>query len=144
MYVIERLSGDGATKQFMRYFFAGGVAFSVDMSVLIILKGYVGVNYLVAAAVAFMIGLTVSYIICIKWVFNQRRLSDKRHEFFLFVLVGICGLGITEVIMWFATEIQYLHYTQSKVVAAAIVFLFNFGARKILLFTARRPRDVWQ
>ena len=49
--------------------------------------------------------------------------------------VGIIGLGLTEGLMWFFTDLVGLHYMLSKLVTAALVLLWNFIARKIILFT---------
>ena len=38
------------------------------------------------------------------------------------------------VCMWFLTEYAHLHYLYSKMVAALCVFLWNFLAKKYVLF----------
>jgi putative flippase GtrA len=44
------------------------------------------------------------------------------------------GLLWCGVCMWFLTEYAHLHYLCSKVVSALVVFLWNFLAKKWVLF----------
>jgi putative flippase GtrA len=67
-------------------------------------------------------------------VFRQRRLSDRRAEYFVFVAIGIGGLAVNESVLWLFTSVAGLHYTVSKAVAAAASFIFNFIVRKLTLF----------
>ena len=120
--------------QLFRYTLVGGLAFVFDFGSLFILTEYLNIHYLVSAAIAFLLGLTINYILSIIWVFEKRTLANKRIEFLLFSLIGIVGLGLNEFIMWFFTEILYWHYLLSKIVSAVFVFLWNFFVRKFVLF----------
>jgi putative flippase GtrA len=75
-------------------------------------------------------------------VFPERRYSSRGFEYALFVLVGIVGLGLNEGLLWALTEKVRIYYLASKVIAACLIFFWNFGARKLLLFrTPRYPAD---
>ena len=121
--------------QFFRYCFVGGLAFLVDYGLLFLLSDKVGLHYLLSASIAFIAGLVVNYVISTFWVFSESKYSDKRKEFAIFAIIGIIGLGLTEGLMWFFTDLVGLHYMLSKLVTAALVLLWNFIARKIILFT---------
>ncbi len=121
--------------QFCRYFVVGGVAFVVDFAFLCLLTEFASLYYLLAACLAFMAGIAVNYALSISWVFDHRNLDNKVHEFAIFTVIGIVGLAFNAALMWSFTEVAGLHYLGSKVIAAALIFLFNFGARKILLFS---------
>jgi putative flippase GtrA len=121
--------------QFIRYTFVGGIAFAVDFATLYALTHFCGLHYLYSAAAGFVVGLTVNYILSILWVFPRRSLQNKWLEFVLFATIGVVGLGINEVVMWFVTEKIGLHYTISKINAAVLTYLWNFIARKLALFS---------
>ncbi len=70
--------------QFFRYGFAGGIAFAVDFSLLYILTDFFHIYYLVSAAISFIPGIAVNYVLSIHWVFNNRVLKNKSAEFFFF------------------------------------------------------------
>ncbi|MFQ6003571.1 MAG: GtrA family protein, partial [Candidatus Zixiibacteriota bacterium] len=55
-------------------------------------------------------------------------------ELFIFSLIGIVGLGFNELFIWFFTEKVHLYYLLSKIVSTFFVYLWNFFARKYILF----------
>lgn len=125
--------------QLFRYTFVGGVAFIVDFGLLLVLTETGGINYLVSAAIAFTAGLTINYLLSIQWVFASRTLANRRAEFSIFAFIGIVGLGLNELFLWIFTDGAGWHYLASKIVATAIVFFWNFLARRFILF---RKREV--
>lgn len=91
-------------------------------------------HYLWSAAVAFAIGLTVNYLLSISWVFNRNRSAKPWVEFMVFTLIGVVGLGLNELIMYVATDLLSMHYMLSKLISTALVFCWNFFARKLIIF----------
>jgi putative flippase GtrA len=120
--------------QLFRYLFVGGAAFIVDFLSLYILTDFFGIYYLISAAIAFILGLFVNYILSVSWVFNKRKLDNRTFEFGIFAIIGIVGLGLNEVLLWFFTQELLIYYLLSKIFAAAIILFWNFFARKYLLF----------
>lgn len=120
--------------QFFRYILVGGTAFIVDFGSLYLLTNYLGIFYLLSAAIAFTLGLIANYILSVKWVFNKHTLDNKFYEFGAFALVGIVGLGINEVIIWYFTSNLQFFYMFSKIVSAVVVLFWNFFARRYTLF----------
>jgi putative flippase GtrA len=120
--------------QLFRYVFVGGAAFIVDFGSLFVLTDFFGVYYLVSAAIAFILGLIVNYMLSISWVFNNRKLDSSTLEFGVFSLIGIVGLGLNEVFIWFFTAEVGFYYLISKIISAIIVLFWNFFARKYVLF----------
>lgn len=120
--------------QLFRYLFVGGAAFVVDFGSLYLLTQYAGLHYTLSAALSFILGLVVNYLLSIRWVFSERKLRNRSAEFIVFAIIGIVGLGLNVAIIWFFTEYIRLHYLVSKIVAAVLVFLWNFAGRKFILF----------
>ncbi|HNS26245.1 MAG TPA: GtrA family protein, partial [Methanobacteriaceae archaeon] len=83
---------------------------------------------------AFILGLIVNYILSISWVFNNRKLNSSTLEFGVFSLIGMVGLGLNEVFIWFFTAEVGFYYLISKIISAIIVLFWNFFARKYVLF----------
>ncbi len=128
--------------QLVRYLFVGGVAFVADFATMVLLAEWCDLHYTVAAALGFMVGLTVNYLLSIKWVFNHRSVSNVRTEFLIFSAIGIAGLGLTEIILGIGYELFHVDYRISKLVAVALVLVWNFAARKFLLFHRASPEGV--
>lgn len=120
--------------QFFRYGFVSLAALAVDFGGLILLKEVLGLNYIAAATISFVAGLITNYLLSKSWVFSSSRLDSPVVEFLLFTGVGIVGLVLNDVILWLMTSHFGLYYIASKLVATAVVFFWNFGARKILIF----------
>ena len=121
--------------QLFRYLLVGGVAFVVDYGCLFILTDKFAVDYLVSAAIAFLFGLIVNYLLSTLWVFLDSRLNNKLAEFAVFATIGLVGLLLNEVVIYLFCEIVGLHYMISKLCSTIIVFFWNFFARRIILFT---------
>lgn len=120
--------------QLFRYTFVGGIAFVVDFGSLFALTEFFNVYYLTSAALAFILGLTTNYILSVLWVFNTRTVNKKWLEFVIFAVIGVVGLGLNELIIWFFTEKVLLHYLVSKIISTILIYLWNFFARKFILF----------
>jgi len=124
--------------QFLRYLVVGGIAFLADFLTLALLTSGCGWHYLHAAAVAFGIGMAITYALSVTWVFKVRVVKSQHVEFLLFALVGLAGLGITQLMLWTLTDGLNLYYLHAKLITAAVVLAWNFVARKLLLFTSPR------
>jgi len=142
--------GSPGTHEFIRYFIASAIALVVDAGSLYLLTDVAGLPYLYSGAIAFILGLTIIYVLSVTWVFDRRVLrdpkaefllfavigivGDPKAEFLLFAVIGIVGLGINEAVLWVATDVIGLYYLISKVLSVIFVFSWNFGARKYALF----------
>ena len=126
---------DDVFVQIIRYTFVGGVAFIIDFSSLFVLTEFVSIHYLISAAIGFLLGLTTNYLLSIIWVFSRRTLKNRWHEMVIFAAIGIIGLGLNEFFIWFFTEQFKVHYLGSKIVSTILIYLWNFLARRFMLFS---------
>lgn len=121
-------------RQLLRYGVVGGIAFVVDYGTLYVLTEFAGFHHLVSAAIAFIAGLAVNYVLSTLWVFGESRIRSRSAEFLAFALIGVAGLGLNELIIYLCTDVAGLHYMLSKVISTVIVFFWNFFARRFLLY----------
>lgn len=121
--------------QLLRYGVSGLTAAAVDMGMLALLTEVFGERMLLVwTAIAFACGLLVTYLMSIYWVFSNRTVSSRAKELAIFISIGIIGLALTEFLMWvFARKLEW-HYLIAKMVSATTVFIWNFTAKKLLLF----------
>lgn len=120
--------------QFFRYGFVAAASLVVDFGGMVFLKEVVGIYYIVAATISFIFGLLTNYYLSRLWVFHSSKLENKRHEFIIFAIIGVVGLVLTDLILWALTDGLGLYYMLSKAIATILVYFWNFGARKKLLF----------
>jgi putative flippase GtrA len=130
--------------QLFRYTFVGGFAFLVDFGLLFLLKEICGLHYILSASLSFIAGLFVNYIISIYWVFTSSKNQNRKLEFLYFGIIGLIGLGFNDLFMWLFTDKIHFHYLFSKIVAAILVYLWNFFARKYLLFNTKTIQNEQQ
>lgn len=135
--VVRASTKAGTALEFLAYFVCSAIALSTDY-VLLAAGLQWGMDYRGAAAAGFLGGLLVAYWLSVRFVFKTRTVVDPRTEFMIFSAIGLMGLTLTELLMWLLVSGAGLPAVQAKLPTAGFVFLFNFGARKALLFT-RRP-----
>ncbi len=131
----------GTLSQLLKSVAASLLAFAADFGLLVLLTEAAGLHYLISACVSFLVGTTVSYVLSVRWIFPVRRFSTKSIEYVLYIAVGAVGLGLNEALLWVFTEPLGIFYMASKVIAAALIFFWNFGARKLMIFSAREQRQ---
>lgn len=124
-------------RQILLYGVVGAIACLADWVSLWGFTELVHLHYLISAAMAFIIGLAINYSLSTQWVFSEHRLSNKKAEFIIFSIIGVVGLFLNEILIYIITTQAGTHYMLSKLISTAIVFLWNFGARKIILYTNR-------
>ena len=124
--------------QVFRYLVSGGVAFLVDAGLLALLTECFGQHLLLLwTAIAFGAGLLTTYLFSIAWGFDNRSMRSRTAEVAIFVGIGIVGLGLTELLMWLLTGKAGIHYLVAKVITTVIVFVWNFSAKKLILFRSK-------
>jgi putative flippase GtrA len=128
-------------RQFFRYAVAGGVAFVIDFAVLTFAVEQLDLHYLVAATAGFVAGCGTCYLVCVTWVFNEHRFDNRLHEAIVFALIGVAALGVNNVTMYILVDFAGVWYAFAKILTAGVVLLFNFGARRVAVFT-RTPLVV--
>lgn len=121
--------------QFFRYLFVGGIATVVDWGVLMGLTELLQLHHLVSAIFAFLAGLGTNFLLSKLLVFSASEAkTNSLLEFLGYALIGVIGLGMTELIMFLFTDGLSLHYMLSKAIATAVVLVWNYLARKLLLY----------
>ena len=120
------------------YSLASAAALALDAGLLIGLAA-AGLHYLAAATIGFIAGLALVYALSTRIVFRGRRARRPGREAVIFVAIGLAGLVLTQIMMRGFVEGIHLAPGVAKVPTAGAVFLFNFLARRALLFTPARP-----
>ncbi len=138
--------------QLVRFGLTGVLAMICDYSVMLSLFKFAHLNHALAVAAGYSVGLVVCYLLSIYWIFPSRNMSDPKKEFTIFVIIGVVGLGLTEIIVHYVLMAldanaalaerfdRAVLLSGARFVAIVIVFFFNFVARKALLFRGARQR----
>ncbi len=114
-----------------RFLAIGGGCFLLEYVLLYTLTEYAGFEALVSAPIAFTISLIVNYILCVYVVFHAEHQSTTQAV--LFIGTSIMGLGINQLVMWGCIDLLGIWYMFSKVVASAIVMIWNYFTKRFIL-----------
>lgn len=120
-------------RQFMKFGVVGIIAFVIDYGLMVALTELAGVEYLVSATISFIVSVVFNYFASMRYVFTHKEGLSRRREFVIFVVLSAIGLGINDGLMWVGTSLFGISYLITKVVATAIVMVFNFVTRKKFL-----------
>ena len=127
-------------KQFISYFFVGGVAAIVELVMFFIFANVLQINYFVSTVIAFIFSTTANWILGRITTFkdNNTYKDKKAKEAFLVFVVSAIGLLFNLILMYlFVTVMGFdssLGKTLSKIAATGIVFIWNFLIRKLVIY----------
>lgn len=119
--------------QIFKFGLVGGSAFVIDYGLMILLVEIFGMHYLLASGISFSVSVIYNYLLSVHWVFDVEKGGNKKAEFAVFLILSVIGLGLNQVLMWLFTDKLGLLYMLAKVIATAIVMVYNFITRKIFL-----------
>lgn len=139
--------------QFIKFAGVGFLCFLIDYGVFRIVTSIVrgATNFvysdLIGNVFGFTISVVVNYVLSMRYVFTRKEGMDKKKEFTIFVILSIIGGILNTLIIWVIDHpiyesSEFLRQTiQSvgmmeniaKIIATAIVMVYNFVSRKIFL-----------
>lgn len=125
----------------IRYAFVGGAATVADWGCLFILHDMLKIQILLATAIACFAGILVNYFLSKRFVFKQEIGIKKRYEFMMHAIIGLIALGFNILLMYVLNILLGIYYMISKVIVTAVVFVWNFAARKMLYVVFEKKED---
>lgn len=139
------LSNRNLLGQLVRSLIAGGTASLVDLSVFSLSVNVFRINYIISNTLSFALGLIVNYILNREWVFNKE-VHNTGRDFLIFSLIGVFGLVLSNILLFVFIDLKLIYFfvgfssdsfanSASKVFVILLVFIWNFTARKKLIFS---------
>jgi putative flippase GtrA len=121
--------------------YAGSAFFTflLDLAMLWTFVDVLGIHYLPAAAISFLIGETANYTINRKWVFHHSKLSFKKGWITFLIIAGI-GVIITLLLLAILVEKFGLHYLTSRVAIGFLTFVWNYSMNTHITFQKRKKK----
>ena len=131
--MIEKIKNNKLAIQILKFVIVGGIATIIDFAFLWFFKEIVNFPVLVSNTLSFTISVIYNYIASIKWVFEVDKNKDSKKQFVIFIVFSIMGLLLNNLILWLCEDLLNIYYLIGKIVATAIVMVFNFVTRKMFL-----------
>ena len=136
-----------------RAIIVGGIAFLVDMLLLIVLKELGNASTLLSATLSFIIGTLVNYLLSTYWAYHSTNINNGAVRLLIFTGISAFGLFLNNlIILYFDKHVTIgggigkliPAYVIGKVVATVIVFFWNFTARKLFIYRKKKTPDPEQ
>ena len=128
-------------QQILKFGVVGFLCFFIDYGIMVALTELCGIPSVISSGISFSVSVIVNYNLSITMVFDADKDANKVKQFVVFLILSIIGLGINQLIMWGGTSWldQYMErsYMLVKIVATAVVMVYNFITRKI--FIEKKP-----
>lgn len=124
-------------EQILKFGMVGFLCFAIDYGLMTFLTEVFQLHYLVSCSISFTFSVAVNYLFSMKFVFQPEGKTDKKKEFLAFIILSAVGLGINQFVMVVMVEAAGIYYMISKIAATAIVMVYNFISRKMLLESKR-------
>lgn len=119
--------------QFARFLVVGGISFAVDYGLFVVLFHYFGVQYLLASTISFSLSLILNYVLTLKFVFEANPGRSIALEFAIYIGLNIIALGLNQLILFLAVDALGISPFVGKLIATAVVLVYNFISRKLLI-----------
>jgi putative flippase GtrA len=125
-------------KQFIKYFFVGGICALIEW-LAFWLTFYIGkLNYSLCVIIAFILATGVNYILAVAFVFSATGKGNKRTLFETY-MVSAVGLLLNLLLMYLLFQLARLSAIFAKILATGIVFFWNYLSRSFFVFSPKRP-----
>lgn len=135
---------DNGLIKFFRYAFVGGIAFVIDYAAfaLVCQLGDTKLINVLATVAGFVAGIITNFILSKKFVFQEKSNTETAYgEFLGYTVIGIIGCILNILLLLLGTEMLSVNRYIAKVIAALIVLVYNYVARKVILYTPSKKKD---
>ena len=120
-------------KQIIKFGIVGVINTIIDFGLLNLLVAIFDWAVLWANTVSFSVAVLNSFFFNKYWTFRAREVNAY-WQLGGFVLVAVIGLGLSDWLVYYFSEVALWHYNWAKLISVPIVFAWNFIASKKLVF----------
>lgn len=120
------------------YGLIGCFSSSLDFCVYTLLVKCTALNYLVANCISVVCGIVTSFTLNRSYNFKVKDKAVRR--FVVFLTVGLCGLAMSNAILYVAIQMFDLNKLLSKLLSIVIVVLLQFVANRYITFKSNEDK----
>lgn len=111
--------------RFLRYTAVGGSTFAFDLLLLFVVTEYAGVPYYLATPGAFLVAVSINYLISRRFVFRgTKRTHTVGYPYF--ITVALVGAGVTTLGVTLLVTYLGLYFIVARVLTALVVGMGNY------------------
>jgi putative flippase GtrA len=132
--------GTDRTIQFLLYLIVGGLSFAVDIGAFVALRTATA-PVIPASIASFCAATCANYFLCSLLAFTTGRFR-RQVEVLRFIVVVLVGLTLNTALVWYFVYELNIHPTAAKIGVVPIVLIWNYLARRWLVFHAEIPAPI--
>ena len=121
---------------FLRYVFAGGVAFLVHLFVLAVLVELFSINELISTSIGFLCAVPVNFQLQRTFVFGSK--GKVSVEFKRYVVVTATTFFLNMFVFHVLHRVVGLYYVSAQVITTSAVLMCNFALNYLYTFSVRQ------
>ena len=119
----------------VRFLFSGGLAAAAHIIPLFVLVRFFYMWYLLAAVVAFITAVAVSFMMQKFFTFNDYTREKIKQQTVLYLGIQIFNLCLNTLFMYIGVDLLHIHYILAQVLISGMMAVYNFFVYKHLVFT---------
>lgn len=108
----------------IKFLLVGGSAALINLLALYLLTGWLGLWYVLAEVIAFLIALAYNFTLQKLWAFEAAGRIER--ELPLFVVANLTNLAINAVLLYSFVEYLGIHYLPAQAIASALIALESY------------------
>ena len=119
-------------RDLLLYGIFGATSAGLDFFVFTLLVNYFGIHYITANCISIFAGIATSFTLNRNYNFKVKDNPSRR--FAIFLSIGLCGLLLSNAILFLCVEILHVGNLLSKLLSIVVVSLLQFLANKYITF----------
>jgi putative flippase GtrA len=121
--------------QLVQFGLVGGVGFVVNLAVYAVFVHYIGVDYHVAAVVAWLVAVANNFVLNRHWTFDARE-GRVHFQAARFVVVSLVAFGFSLLLLTLLVEAGGVAKVPAQAIAVVCSMPLNFLGNKLWSFSA--------
>lgn len=122
----------GKFRSLILYGIIGSFSAAIDFAVYSFLVSICDMNYLISNCISVFTGISTSFHLNRKYNFKVK--DHVRRRFMVFLAVGLSGLLLSDLILYFCIDLMHMDKYISKLLSIVLVVFFQFLANSNLTF----------
>lgn len=118
----------------MRYLFTGGVGAGVNFIIYFILLRFLGLWYILASIISFLLSLLVGFYLQKHFTFRNFSVDNTKKQMLLYYLFSFLNLIINIILLYFFVEIVKVDQVFAKVLTLGILAIWSYFVYQKYIF----------
>lgn len=121
--------------EFIRYGFWGGITTAINLIIFFVLN-YLGINYILANAIGFIIAVIVNYILNKKYVFKNDT-DNERIQIVKYMLMRLLSLGIDSILFYLFVSVMSFNVYITRIFLSIVLILAMYLISRVYIFVGK-------